>query len=460
MASAEPITDPEVTHSPRWALLTVLAVYLAFCAAYVVAIPPGYGPDEPLHANTVRLLAEEGRMPVSQGITQVATGGGHAFHPPLYYALEAPIYYLFRSSPGSPVSPACIRAMRLLSVILGTLALWQFSLFLRGLFPRQGALVPATVALVALLPEYLLVSSVVLNDIAAVLCGILLLRALAHLTAHPSRVRGAVYTGLALAAFANSKGQVLMLLPLPLGWMIALAVWKRLTWRQALRAVAVAYGLLLLLGSGWYVRNWTIYGSILPPGLEQWAPHAPDGHRLTPWELYSSGLLVQLVLRSAVGLWESLWAQVDWFMNPPPPGTVAPIPPSVPYALLGLACVLAVAGYARAWRARRRGAGPLPPDEESTWRARIIKLVYAQFLLLYLAVTYMAVFVHLGWYQGGRYLYPGIWAVGIFLVRGHAGLWPARERRLAWLAPALLVLLNVLCLFNMLAFLNPAYAGG
>ena len=448
-------TNPASTRRVDPVCAAIVVLYVLLCAAYIAVIPPGYGPDEREHTNSIRLLAEHGQLSVYLGGRQGGTGGGHALHPPLYYASQIPMYYLARK-PGPEVADRTILALRLTSVLWGLLTLWQLWLFLGETFPARRHLRLAVLGFIAFLPEYLLISSVVNNDIAATFFGILLLRRLAAMLREGSSTRLAVQIGLAMAGFAWAKAQMIMLLPLGVGWLLLLVRWKRVDLRQALRDGAIAYGLLVVLGCWWYVRNWTIYGHIMPSGLEQWGPHGPNGKLLTPMEVYASGLFAPLLGRSIVGLAASVWAQVDWFLNPPPPAVFSvPVPSAVPYALLGLLFVAATAGHVRTWMLRRRGEVEL--SEEDLTISRIAWLSYAEFGLIYLAVTYMAIFVHLGWYQGGRYLCPADWALALFVVLGLARLWPAAEKRLVYVAPALLLALNGLCLFNLVAILNPAY---
>lgn len=436
----------------------VLGMYVCLSATYQAVIRPGFGPDEWRHTHTVQYLAEEGKLPVALDIFH-ATGGGHPLHPPLYYAAETPLYYLARPAAETAL-PRTIRVMRVGSTLWGLAALWQFAWLLSEVFPQRRALCLATLALTAFLPEYLLISSVVLNDIAAVFFGVVLLRQLVWLGKEPCNGRRAVYVGLAMAGFANAKAQLLMLLPLCAGWLAALVIGRKLSGRRALKHGVWAYGVLLLLGSGWYVRNTFLYGQLMPPGLDRWAPHTADGHRLTPMEVYTTGLLAPLLWRSVVGLWVSLWSQPDWFLNPPPPGvTQMPVPAAIPYGLLGVLFAAALAGHVKDYL-RRRNEDPAAVPEEKRRQRQVLWLSYAMFALVYGAVTYMAVFVHLGWYQGGRYLYPTIWGFALFLTLGHAALSSRTRRTLVFAFPVALLLLNALCLFNLIVFLNPAYAGG
>jgi hypothetical protein len=448
----------------RLQIAAVFGLYLAFCGIYMAVIRPNFGPDENLHAATVRLLAEHGRMPLALGGMRGGSEGGHPFHPPLYYLSAAPFYYLTRS-PGPTVSDLGVRAMRFASLLWGLAALWQFWLFLRELWPDRPSLHVGALGLVALLPHYLCLSSVVINDTIAAFFGILLLRKMAAVTLRPDSRRLAVEVGLAMAGFAWAKAQMVMLLPLYGVWLLALLWLGRLTWRQVLAYGLWGYGLLVVVGSGWYIRNCLIYGSIMPRTLEAWGPRALDGHLMGPLEVYTSGAIVDLLARSVVGLAMSLPSGVSWLLAPPPPGVNhVPVPAAVPYAALSVLLAAAVAGHLRACLARRGGqAGEGTPQggDETASAARYgLWLAYGQFALLYAAITCMAVFVHVGWYQGGRYLYPAIWGVALFMVLGHAALCQRAERWLVWVSPAVLVAINILCVYNLVAILNPAYAGG
>src|SRR5947199_10872128 len=89
--------------------ILLLAVYLALAAGFNLAMPVGGAPDEGAHAEYVRTVAEEGRLPVldlSTSNNAQDPNGYEAHQPPLYYLLAAPAWRLAKALGGGPTAGA------------------------------------------------------------------------------------------------------------------------------------------------------------------------------------------------------------------------------------------------------------------------------------------------------------------------------------------------------------------
>jgi len=437
---------PAQAEAPGWrryqAGILVLFVLLAY--AYVWTVQPGFGPDEPRHLNLVRFLVDEHRLPVlAHGQEE---GGAHTLHPPLYYLLVSPVYALARGA-GERTANMAVKCVSPL-LILG--ALFLFLATLRRVFPDRPFGVSAALTVVALLPEVFLEAAVMNNDSLAILMGALLLWHLVRTWDDPPNLRHALITGLILAAFVNTKAQGWTLAPL---WALAVAqkgYRDRTRLVACLRDLAVGYALPLLLGTWWYFRNYQLYGQPVPLDFMGGAVqphHSRTGELLTPIQVYTSGEVVSLGWRSAVGLFQSFWTQIDWISEPLRPGV---------FGALFVALLLAVGGLKlcawRWWRARKSGKA------KRSARLEPLALLGTGFVLNWLHTWFVATFLHLGFYQGGRYLMPSVFGAGALLAAGWEALTPRRAQPLVvGLLCALLLGLNALCLVELITYLNPKY---
>lgn len=419
----------------------VLVAFLVLAYTYVWTIQPGYGPDETRHFHYIRLLVEKQTLPVL--VNGVERDGAHSLHPPLYYAAMTPVYMLTRNLEQK-------EAMRVLKhvsplLLLGALLLYMGTL--RRLFPGRPFVQGVALAVVALLPEIQLEAAVINNDGMAILLGSLLLWLLAWSKDRGPCTGTALAVGLVMAAFVNTKATGWTLSPL---WAVALglrAMRPELggTPGRWIRDLVVGYGVLLLAGTWWYIRNVQIYGQPVPLDFMGGAlspHHLRTGEPLTPLEVYTSGAIIPYGQRAVVGLFQSFWTQIDWI-----PELYRP----VIFGLLLAATALAVVGGWMTASAAIKEAG-------KNYRPPATVVPGVGFVLNWLHTFYIATFVHLGFYQGGRYIMPSVFGAGTLLATGWERLLP----RKAWLPVAaaivvVLIGLNVLCLSELILVLNPKY---
>lgn len=469
----------------RWMALlgAVLVAYLGLAYAYVWAIQPRYGPDEPRHFAYVRRLVEKRTLPVRAGT--IEEDGAHTLHPPLYYTLIAPVY-LMASGLGET---GAYRAIKAVSPLLLSAALLLFLATLVRLLPDRPFAVAAALTTVALLPEFQLEASVMNNDGLAVLLGSALLWQLVRTFEQAPCTRQALLTGLLMALFVNTKATGWTLSPL-----FALALFLRARrapaqTRSLLRDGLVGYGSLILLGTWWYVRNQQLYGQPVPLDFGQFGELHPvnlrTGAILTPIEVYTSGYVIHYGWRAAEGLFQSFWGQIDWFREEYRPAIFGTLLTLVIGSFLGWLKV-AVPPLRQFVRHRTQSRSEKPgeqieatadivtglphvrTDTESAASHHAVPppgpapspcwLPAAAFGLLYLHTWYVATFLHQGFYQGGRYLMPAVFGAGFLLAAGGEHVIPVRAR-----FPAAVVLaaaffgLNILCLVELVTVLNPKY---
>jgi hypothetical protein len=333
--------------------------------------------------------------------------------------------------------------MRLVSTALGVLVILLTYRLVQRLFTR-GAPENATrfallgAASVAFLPHFLLISSVVSNDIGAAVWGALVFYMAVSMAQERLTLRRAVLAGLYLGLGCFTKTSVaalgLMLIPA-----LAVGAWQPKPLGED--TPARRFDLELFLKGGFAVLvtwlaagGWWLVSMFLRLGRIDSDP---------PWPLstWPDPALSARILRGFTGLFRSAWTQVDWF----PPASRVPL-----YAALAIVTVLSAAGLVILLRRLCRGGQP-----REAW-ALALPLFGAA--VLHASVWMTAIFVHPGRFEGGRYWLPAVAAyMGLWLpgLSGSAGrVW----KPLAATGIALLLLSNALSYYWLIAYLNPTYA--
>jgi len=428
-AQWQPLRDRVV-----WA---ILAVYLALTVTYSFTMALGHAPDESSrHLPYVKFLATQWRLPVGD---ESAEGGALDIHPPLYYALLTPAYLLFR--PYGDM--AALRALRLTSppLILLTLLLWLPVLY-RACGRRRGPTLFAF-ALTAWWPHLFVPAGALNNDVgllvmSALLVYLIVVRNWERRDVGSVALWGAV-VGLAtlMKTSALPPGVIVLAAALVMQhgkrWYAGGRFWGR---------VAAGVGVALLVCGWWLGRNYMLYGEFSPVPVPEFARPIPEG--ASKLEAVAMGLVGQLLLRAVNGLWTSVWAQVGWF----PPAAA-----SFVYRGLLLVTLLALAGWVRACACRRQAA--VAAEDRPA-----LALPLLGFGLLLAAALYIATCVHLGVFQGGRYLLPFLPGLTAFLTLGLQSLTPPRARLpLALVFLALFLALSPLAWYRLITYWNPFVLG-
>jgi hypothetical protein len=199
-------------------------------------------------------------IPRAGGTTDLDTAGAGNY-PPLYYAYEAIPYAVVKAAGGDLLDR--LLAMRLWSVLLGSLAVPFVFLFLRELLPRAPWAWATGAGVVALQPVYAGIIGGVNNDAPAYAAGAALLWLLARAFRRGLSTQIALGIAAAMAAGILSKPSFYGLLP---GLAVALALLAARLWRAGDRRAALgragaALGLPLLAYGLWLAVAAVLVGS-------------------------------------------------------------------------------------------------------------------------------------------------------------------------------------------------------
>lgn len=336
-----------------------------------------------------------------------------------------------------------MRALRLTSppLVLIVLLLW-LPVITAACGGRRGSTLFAF-ALTAWWPHLFVPAGALNNDVGLLLMSALLVWLVAVRHREDRSVRTALVWGLVAGLGTLMKTSALppALAVITIGLLCAHGrsffrdgqFWKRLV------AAFVVCGLVC---AWWLVRNFFLYGQLspVPPGYSG----IPTG--VGKLEALFMGLWWPLFARALDGLWTSIWAQVGWFPDWAKTAVYRP--------LLAVTVIAAVGLIAGAIRLHKGRIILHKAQRTALWVA------CGGFILLAASAVYVAVFVHLGVYQGGRYLLAYLPGLTIMLTLGLRQVVPAR-----WQIPlgiaflAFIALLSPLACYHIETFWNLVVRG-
>ncbi len=253
----------------RLLLCIILLAYMAVGTLYASLVPAWQVPDEPAHYNYVRYLAEHRGFPVlrqgdySQEYLETLKSRHfppdmsidpirYEFHqPPLYYLLQTPIFLATRGS---------LIAMRLFSVLLGSMLLLVIYRMMLDVFPeRHHEVALVSAAFVAFIPMHVAMMAGVENDsLAELLLALAVWLSVRHvLLLDGSDGRSLAKLGVVLGLILVTKTTAYVALPLAI--LAVLIRW----WRErkgVVRRLAWLLAPPVVISAPWYVRNALVYG--------------------------------------------------------------------------------------------------------------------------------------------------------------------------------------------------------
>lgn len=439
-----------VLSQPMGAILAVILVaYLIIGTLFAVYTPAWQVPDEPAHYNYVRALVEERRLPVLQMgdyphdyLEQIKARGfppdmsiasiRYEFHqPPLYYLLAAPVFAVTRGA---------LLPLRLFSLLLGAGVILLAYAAVKALFPDRPPLALATAAFVAFLPQHVAMMAGVENDslaeliLAAVLWQLLLF---VHDQGKNQSRRRAAILGILIGLGLLTKTTDYLALPL-----VALALGLR--WRQdrtdARRLAFLIFGLALLIGLPWWMRDQAVYGGLdlLGLGRHDWVVNGQP--RTAEW-LATYGV-AGFARRFVQTTFQSFWGQFGWMGVVLDQRIYAGLALMSGLVGLGLALRLADMLFSShplcllSRRVREEGSRSLSSGLGRGGWGMEVEPGQADGLILMAALVLLTVATYL-WYNTkfvqhqGRYLFPALIPIGLAVAIGLRRLLQPDGARLA-----------------------------
>lgn len=449
------------TERPNWLLATILLAHFALGLLYSVAVPIWEAHDETGHYPYVKYLVARRALPPIGG--EISRWFDEAHQPPLYYLLgAAATFWIDTSDDLEPElniyafsgtgrggfnltvhSPAedfpyrgtvlAIHVVRLVSVLISTLTVWVTYLVGRLLFSERVEIALGGSAINAFSPLYLFIGGVVNNDILVALFSSLAFYFLAKNILGES----STYSLLALGAFLGlgllSKNSALALAPLiVLG--LGLKAARSKSFRSFLVWNAGVFGVAGLASGWWYLRNWLLYGKVLPdraaanPITASFSPFVSSLRTSSRLDWFAT--LFQNTFRTFWGSfgWGNITFWDTWI-----------------YSVLAIFCLLALVGLALYATGIPRG---------HRWLRLGLLILLVLFTLA--LPLYRAIYFQDPYLVPGRYLLPAVSAICLLLALGLAQLTPRR-----W-SIALLALIGsalfILALIVPFRYIAPAYA--
>ncbi len=447
------------------AIVLVLACFGALGILYSVTTPLFEAPDEQWHYAFVQYVATGHGLPVQTLDQPQHLARQEGSQPPLYYLLAAaatgwvdssdypgivwenPHYgynvpgivndnknlFIHTSAENMPYHGAAlaIHIARLLSVLMGMLAvLFTYYLTLE-ILPGNALLAAAAAAVAGFVPQFVFVSGAVSNDSTIVATSAFSLWMMVRLVRSESepRLADALLLGLAtgLAALAKVSGAGLVLM----GAGVLVYVWLRRSYAERARRLVfdlVAFAAVVSLVVGWwYLRNLVLYGE--PTGTAMMT--RIFGARETP--LTGTALLTQLT-----EVWETFWIGFGW-------GNIRANP--WVYNALGVGVVASGVELLLGLLRRRTRLGEWRPTIAGLSVLAVWAVVVLAEMLLWMETTQA---------PHGRLLFPVLPALAPLVVLGAAEWFPRRLARFGAGVPAFL--LAVLAAAAPFTVLQPAYA--
>jgi len=499
-----------VRSRPPWAplrahreLLILLSLYLFVSLLYGVTIPIFETPDANGHYAYIHELTEGRGLPVQGAPSGARVTGYVASHPPLYYSLCAALTWWVNDdvelsewtwrnpyptmgdasrmvnknrlihTPAERFpwrgTPLTMHISRLVSTLLGTLAVVSTYGIALEVFPDRRWLALGAASLTAFNPMFVFTSSRVSNDAAVAAFGSLTIWGVVRLAVRGLSPRGLALTGASLGFTVLSKLSGIVLAPV---LVIALLFDSLRPGREALapdvpspvtelepeqppevvargrtgarfapdqcpRKVMGRWALAILpavaVAGWWFVRNVLLYGELM--GVESWLSHTST---VRPEPI---GLLE--VIPELAGLERSYWAMFGWFNIAAAPWMYRFWWVLARAAAVGLALLVV-----DQFRARRLSPG-----------AGAGLLIIAVAFCLNLGSVWRFIMIVVG--SQGRYLMPTVTSISLLLMLGITRLLPGRLTLNRWGA-TLAAMVGVahlgLTLVSLFAFILPAYA--
>lgn len=445
-------------------LFSLLLIYLCIAVTYAILIPPGEGVDEMPHFDYVRFVHDQRRLPVNREGQSIEAWMAH--HPPLYYALGAPVIAPFDTgdrdeavvanphfvwdesgaygwnvnivakAAGDSDALQALYALRLFNVILGAGALFAIYRTVRLLLPDQTWAALAATALIGLNPSFVFMASTVHHDVllAAIYAAGLFwcVRAALRPLTRAWLIAGAILVAAALLTKLSGATLSLVVAGVILARTARVGDWSPVgdSGRARIVHLLIVGGISSILAGWWPIRNWLLYGDLLA-----WEMFLRvHGHMARPGPVglgYILGDLISQLGRTFWGAFGYMHILLPVWMR------------QVAWALTAVALGgLVFAGLRRGWGRPAR-------SQVVAWGS----LIAALLLISLSFVRFAADTVGAG---HGRYLFPAGAVIGALLIVGLNGYTGWRHQRL--IALAVMAVMPIYAVAAPLRYAWPLYA--
>lgn len=381
-------------------------------------------PDDPRWANNPpRIVTVPGAGYFPSGYQYVAN------HPPLYYAIAAPVYALTSS-----MAPLWQHyALRAFAIPFGVITVVAAYFSARVIFPRDPFLLVTTPTLVAFQSQISYEAAMVNNDILAIAIMSLIILGMLIGVRLDFPLKLCAGLGVLLGLGLLAKGTTVAILPV-----LGLALIWRSNWRdwRGLVQRGIAMGIpFVAITAPWYANLYRTYGDF--NGLKRVA-------ELQYWN-NPMGSFFELLLNPSffADRFNESWGEYGWRLIHF--GTPLLWAIAVPF-LLGVFGLLIVCK--RNWR--QLSPRPEPDSSIEPWQMKAIVLLLLAVLFAYLAVIQFGTSFALA---QARYFFPVATAAALLMLIGGRAIIPAHYRTVAQgLIVGGLVVLNV---YIMAAYVLP-----
>ncbi len=428
-------------------LLIIALLYLLLTGGYTLAIPLWEAPDEPAHFIYANHFAQHGQPQpraawLPGGWLRNVITGYEWYQTPPYYAISGQILRInralnilppFTDFPPIIATPSRVFApttplitephlLRFFSALLGLATILITYFLAKQVLPHQTWLPELAAGFVAFIPQFNFLYAYINNDTLAIVAasfGLLCLTTVAR-TPFPSSRRGWLLAGIASAPALAIKMTTWFLLPLA----VVLALLNLKQGQRSLRDSLLdllTFG--LCAGSGLLI-SWLIWPDLLERLLG--SPHSPG--------IRSEFLTLSYIVGLIPLTHSSFWGHFGW-MNLPLPPLILAILDAV--GLVGLAG----AGWNLATQAKS--------IEYQQRKALTLLLMAILFVFLFFLLFNLTTIQ-----PQGRYFYPAISAIGLFVGLGWLHLAGRHRKTVTFAILGLMLMLNIL---GLLTVILPTY---
>ncbi len=404
--------------APRHLPAILLIVGLLCRIAFAWLTPAFHAPDEQAHFHYVEYLATHGELPVQVSRTGAPTCDWEYYQPPLYYIALTPLFHL--SQKLSLDEAVTVRILRLPSILFWAATVFFTLLFLARLGVTDGFVRTLTVGLVALLPTYTFLSSMINNDNLLIAFG----SAILWLAAMPRRGVGqSILLGFVLSVALLTKLSAVVYLPL-IALIAFAAVRDGQSRGRAILAAVLPLVIACVVLSPWVMRNIELYGSLTGESAANNVHH---------WKSIFHGLF-----KVGSSIQDTYWAVSGIYNNV-----------GYPYFTLGRhISYIAMAGLLFGLFRKRRELVALVPGRAAMMIVFIIAILINLALVFRFGLLYA---------QGqGRFLYPLLLPISLLLGMGGRMLPVTEHREAEFHSAGFLIIYCVSFVFSSLAVFTRA----